>query len=273
VLTEKSRRNLPNSDRLSVLAAALLLSYTLTQFIVLPGRDVELQLPGFYLSTQLNLKTLIGIIAAGMTASGSDWLLRDHPALQGRSTFPHLLLPALTAWVIGIPLFQLSLSAVWWGVLITGGILLLLVLVAEYTVVDVEDIRYLPASAGLTALSFALFLMLTIVLRSAGGRLFLMLPALGLAVLLVSLRTLHLRSLGQWKIQEAVVITLIVSQVAAALHYWHLPPVSYGLAVLGPAYALTSLVSALGEGEPFRQALVEPAMVLIFAWGLALWMI
>jgi hypothetical protein len=273
VSIQSRSRNLPNPDRLSVLAAALLLAYALTHFVVLPGKEFELQLPGIFISFQFNVKTLIGIIAAGMTASGADWLLRDHPALQSRGTLQHWLLPALTAWVIGIPLFQLPLSLTWWGVFVIGGTLLLLVLVAEYIVVDVDDLRYFIASAGLTAVSFALFLMLAIVMRSVGLRLFLLLPALALAAGLVSLRTLHLRSLGEWKLPETVVIMLIVSQVAAALHYWPLPPISFGLAVLGPAYALTSLINALGEGEPLRQALLEPGLVLLAAWGAALWMI
>lgn len=266
-------RYLPDPDRLSVLAATLLLAYTVTHFVVLPTRELEYQLPGIFLSVQLNANTLVSLIAAGLTASGADWLLRDHPALQGRSTIQHWLLPALTAWVIGIPLLQLPLGLVWWGVFGVGGVLLLLILVAEYIVVDPEDLRYFLASAALTAFSFALFLMLAIVLRSAGLRLFLVLPAVFLAAGLVSLRTLHLRSQGQWKFVEALVIALIVSQMAAALHYWHLPPISFGLAVLGPAYALTSLLNSLSDGESFWQALFEPGLVLLVVWGTALWMI
>jgi hypothetical protein len=258
---------------LSVLAATLLLAYTITHFIVFPGRDLELQLPGIFLSVQINVKTLVGLIAAGLTASGADWLLRDHPALQGRSTVQHWLLPALTAWVIGIPLLQLPLSLTWWGVFTIGGALLLLVLVAEYITVDTDDARYFPASAALTAVSFALFLMLAIVLRSVGLRLFLALPALSLAAGLVSLRMLHLRSQGQWMISESLVTTIIVGQFAAALHYWYLPPISFGLAVLGPAYALTSLLSSLRDGETFWQSLFEPGLVLVLLWGAALWMI
>ncbi len=147
----------------------------------------------------------------------------------------------------------------------------MLVLIAEYVVVDPEDVRHAPASAGLTAVSFALFLILTIVLRSSEVRLFLLLPALTLAVALVSLRTMNLRMRGQWKYVEAGITALIVSQIAAALHYWPVSPVEYGLAVLAPAYALTSLFSSLSEGAPLRQALVEPGLVLVLLWGIALW--
>jgi hypothetical protein len=264
-------RNLPNPDRLSVLAATILLAYALTTFVNLPEKAFSIQLPGIFLEYNFNIRTLVVLIAAGLTASGTDWLLRDHPALKGRNTIEHILLPALTAWVIGIPLFQLPFGVAWWAVFAIGGVLLTLVLVAEYIVVDPEDVRHAIASAGLTAVSYALYLILAIVLRSAGVRLFLLLPALTLAAALVSLRTLHLRLIGQWKIWETIVIALVVGQIAAALQYWPLSPVAFGLAVLGPAYALTSLIGGLEEGEPVRQAVIEPLIVMGVICGAAVW--
>ncbi len=265
-------RNLPDVDRLSVLAATILLAYTLTNFVNLPERVVSFQLPGIFLVYSFNVRTLVVLIAAGLTASGTDWLLRDHPALKGGSTIEHLLLPALTAWVIGIPLFQLPFGLAWWAVFAMGGALLILVLVAEYIVVDPEDVRHAIASAGLTAVSYALYLILAIAMRSSGVRLFLFLPALTLAAALVSLRTLHLRLLGRWKIWEALVIAVVVGQITAALQYWPLSPVAFGLGVLGPAYALTSLIGGLEEGEPLRQAAIEPLVVIAVAWGAAFWL-
>lgn len=268
----KRSRHLPDADRLSVLAATLLLAYALTHFVDLPGRELDLQLPGFYLAVQLNMQTLVAFLAAGLTASGTDWLLRDHPAIKSGATVQHWLLPALTAWVIGMPLFQLPLGTLWWAAFAFGGALLMLVMVAEYIAVDVQDVRYPAAAAGITAVSFALYLMLAIVIRSLELRLFLVLPALALAGSLVSLRTLHLRLNGQWKLLECALLTAIVVQIAAALHYWPISPISFGLAVLGPAYALTSLISSLSEGESIRQAFVEPLLALFLLWGGAFWM-
>ncbi len=265
-------RNLPNPDRLSVLAATILLAYALTNFVNVPERVFSIQLPGLFLEFNFNVRTLIVLIAAGLTASGTDWLLRDHPALKGGSTIEHILLPALTAWVIGVPLFQLPYGLAWWVVFAIGGTLLTLVLVAEYIVVDPEDVRHALASAGLTAVSYAIYLILAIVLRSSGVRLFLLLPGVVLAAALVSLRTLHLRLLGRWKIWEMIVIAAVVGQIAAALQYWPLSPIAFGLGVLGPAYALTSLIGALEEGEPVRQAAIEPLIVMGIAWGAALWL-
>jgi hypothetical protein len=210
-------------------------------------------------------------LVAGLTASGADWLLRTHPAVSQHSTFEHWLVPAFTAWTIGVPLSQISGAPQWWLGFIGGGVLLMLVLVAEYITVDSDDVRQPIAAAGLTAVSFALCLILSISLRFSGLRLFLVLPPLALAFWLVSLRTLHLRLRGRWVFLQAGVISLVCTQFAAALHYLPVSPVSFGLILIGPAYALTSLIGNLNEDEPFRQAILEPVIVLIILIGAAIW--
>lgn len=264
-------RHLPDVNRLNVLAAIILLAYTLARLINLPERVLALQLPGLYLEIQLSEHTFVALMVAALTATGADWLLRDHPALGQRKTIEHWLLPALTAWVIGFPLSQLPLGPAWWGSFLVGGILLILVLVAEYIAVDPEDIRQPPAAAGLTAVSFALFLALAVSLRFSGLRLFLVLPALSLACGLVSLRTLHLRLHGHWAFLEAGFTALIIAQMVAALQYWPVSPITYGLVLLGPAYGLTSLIAGLAEGQPLRRAAVEPLIVLLIVWSTAIW--
>jgi hypothetical protein len=254
-----------------MLAAVILLAYSLTPFIDLPGRDISIELPGFFLSVEINIRTAVAFLVACLTASGIDWLLRDHPALAERTTIQHWFLPSLTAWVLGLSLFQLPFGMVWLAVFATGGILLMLVMIAEYIVVDPQDIRYALASAGLIAVSFALFLTLAIVLHSAGTRLFLILPALMLAGGLVSLRTLRLRTQSGFDFLGALVTVLVLGQFAAALHYWPLSSITYGLAVLGPTYAMTTLISGLDEGKSLRQAMLEPVLVLVVVLIAALW--
>jgi len=265
------RHYLPDPGRLSVLAATILLSYALGRFIDLPGRELSIQLPGVYLEINLNVRVAIALLVAGLTATGAESLMRQHPAAGQHSTLEHWMLPALTALVIGLPLFQLPLGIRWWAGFAISGVLLMLVVVAEYITIDPNDTRHPAAAAGLTALSFALYLVLAISLRAAGSRLFQILPALGLAAWLVSVRSLHLRLHGRWAFVHAATISLCCIQLAAGLHYMPLSPVSYGLALIGPAYALTSLNADLIQGAPLRQALVEPGVVLLLVLGTALW--
>ena len=61
-------------------------------------------------------------------------------------------------------------------------------------------------------------------------------------------------------------------ELALAAHYLPLPPISFGLFLLGPAYGLTTLFGYLGQGKPWKKALVDPCVVLVLFWGLALWL-
>ncbi len=265
------QRYLPNIDHLSLLSAFILLAYTLARFVSFPSRELALQLPGVYLEIQVNIHTIMALLVAVLTASGADWLIRQHPALGHKPTIEHWLLPALTAWVVGIPLFQIAGALQWAIGFVIGGALLMLVLVAEYITVDPEDARQPLAAAGLTAVSYALFLILAIGLRFAGLRLFLMLPAIALAGWLVSLRTLHLRLHGRWTFLQAGIVGLMIGQFVAAFHYLPLTPISFGLLLVAPGYAVTSLIAGLEEGAPLGQALIEPLVVFVLFTAIALW--
>lgn len=271
---EQSERHryMPDVDRLSILAAIILLAFAVARLINLPGRLLSMQLPGIYLAVEVNLQMLVSVLIAGLTAAGADWLIRDHPKFKKHSALQHWLLPALTALVMELPLFQLPFSPMWWVGFAFGGILLILVLVSEYIVVDPQDVRQPLAAAGLTAVSFALFLVLASALRFAVSRLFLALPALTAGAFLVSLRTLNLRLHDRWLLLPAGLTALVVAQIATAFHYWPLSPVSFGLALLGPAYALTTFFGNLAEGMPTRQAFLEPVIVLGLLWSIGIWL-
>jgi len=260
------RSNFPNTERLSVVTAVIMLAYALNRFVEIPAQVIELQIPGLYLEFEINDSIMTALLVAGLAATGADWLLRDHPGRNKQRVFPHMLLPAVTALVIGIPLNQMDFGIAWWGGLLAGTILLVLVFMGEYIVIDAQDVRQPLAAASLSAVAFAIYLVLATTLRGAGTRLFFILPALIAATWLVSIRSLYLRLHGLWVVYESAIIALIVGQLAAALHYLPLTPLRFGLILLGPAYALTSLFSGLIEEKPTPKLLVEPAIVIGISW-------
>ncbi len=266
-----SSRSLPNLDKISILSATILLAYALARQVDLPSQQISLQLPGFFFQLVLNAQTFTALLVAGLTATGIDWLLREHPRLGRSGTYEHWLVPALTALVIGLPLFDLPINLIWWLGLGLGGGLLMLVMLAEYIVVDPDDLRQPLAASGLTAVSFALFLALLVALGFEDLRLFRVIPAVAIGSWLVCMRTLKLQ-LNRWAVIESGIIALLISQWAAALHYWPLSPVAYGLVILGPTYALTRLTGELIEGKPIRQVILEPILVLGLIWLAALWL-
>jgi len=260
---------LPDFDRLSIVAATLLLAFALARLINFPVSRLAFQLPGLFVSLQIDLRTLIAFLVAGQAAAGADWLVSDHPGLGKQLRIEHWLIPMLTAWTIGILIFQLPLGTIWWAGFALGVTILMLVLVAEYIVVDSEDALQPVASAGLTVVSFSLYLILAASLRYANLRLFLILPALTLAAWLICLRTLHLRLHGQWVLLPAGIVAVIIGQLVAAFHYLPLPAVSYALALTGAVYSLTSLMGSLIEGVELRKAWIEPVVVLVILWIIA----
>jgi hypothetical protein len=264
---------LPDANQISVLAAILVLAYTIVNFVVIPEQAITAQIPGFYLDVTINIDTLTAILVAGLLASGADWMFRGHPVMKGNASFPHWILPTLTALVIGIPLNQLSYGLLWWAGLLFGVTIVVLVLIGEYIDIDKGDVRQPLASAGLSAVAYTLFLVLVSAFRSEGLRLFVIVPLVTIAVWFVCMRTMHLRLRGEWTVYEAAVIAIMVGQIAAVFHYWPLSPISYGLVNLGMAYALTSLVCGLIEEKPLRMIVWEPLITITLTWSAAFWIL
>lgn len=272
---QNRERYLPDSNRVSVVTAVVLLTYALTRLVSVPGFTLTMQLPGFYFSYVISTGTAMTLMAAGLTASGMDWLLRDHPSihtLQSQRTIEHWLLPALTAFIIGVLLDLLPSGSIWWIGFGFSAAILVLVILAEYIALDPGAPSYTIASAGLTALSYALFLLFVIALRLAGARLFIIVPTIFLAAGLVTLRTLHLRLGGSWNFPWGIGIGLISAQLAASLHYWPLSSLQFALILLGPLYALTALAYRINEDIPIRNAITEPGIILGLLWIAAIFL-
>jgi len=266
----EAHEHLPDTQRLSVITATIFLAYALIPFVKIPGQQLSLQLPGFLFQVELNFGTIVSVLVALLAAAGTDWLIQSHPSAAGTARLPNWLLPALTAWVIGVPLTTLEIGIQWWAVFALGGVLFILVLVAEYIVVDPEDARHAPAGVGLIAVSFALYLVLTISIRAASLRLYAVLFAITPTVFLVTLRTLYLRCGSRWFYGWAAGITLVMGQVAVGLHYLPLSPLKFGLILVGLTYALISLASGIEDQRGGKMIWLEPVVMLVIFWGIAL---
>ena len=263
----EANRNIPDTNRISVLTASVLLAFALTRLLSSSVYIFAFKIYKSIIRFEVDLRLVIIVLAAGLTATGVDWLLRSHPMMKGKSTFEHWLVPMLTALVLGMPLYLLPEGSLWWIGFGLSGTLLVLVFWAEYVVVSPGDTNYPTATLVLTVISFALYLILALALRYASIRLFLSLPALFIATFFVSLRALHLRFGGEWQLAWAIGIALVGIQLAAGLHYWVISPVRYGIFLLAPLYALTNLAATVNEGIPLRRAVIEPMVMMFFVLG------
>ena len=267
--SSRNTRYLPDLESLSVLTGSLMLALLFIQYIDLPGRNLGYQLPGFYLSAALDMKTispfLIGILAAG----GAYNLIQRHPIIEEGSAVKFWLLPGLFSFVITLALNELAGNPAWWLGYFLSGMVLTAVFVAEYISVDPEDPNFALSAIILQTTAYALFLTLMIALRFSGTRLYLLLPVVAIASFLVSLRTLNLRLQGEWNFTMALTSLLIVTQFTAGLHYLPLSPISFGLFVLGPAYAIPAFLGNMKQRIPILPAVFEPALLTAIFWAAA----
>jgi hypothetical protein len=253
----------PNLDRISILASTILLAYTFASLINISERVFATQLPGIYLEIKISTQTIVSFLAACLAASGTDWLLREHPSGKNKRLVIHILLPAITAWIIGVPIHQQALGLFWWVGIVLGGGVLILVLIAEFTVVDTSNANYIFASVGLTILAYALLFLLSVTLKASYFRLYQLIPPLILMMFIVSLRILHLRSQGKHVLQEASLITFIFAQISIAAYYLPFSPISFGLFLQGAAYSLNSVFANIGNGKPWKEAIIDPVIAFI----------
>ncbi len=267
-----NRDQLPDLNTLSILVSTILLAYTLTHFVSIPTLQYEITFLGIYFPIRFNFSTLVTFLVAGLTASGSAWMLQDHPARDRyQSTAVNWLLPSLTSLVLMLAIEQIPFGGLWWIAAFSSGILLILVLIAEYIVLDPSNPFFLPAEIGITALSIALFLILAISLHSTEVRLFYRVPILSVSSALVYLRVIHLRQNSFWAITQGSVSFLLVGEIAAGLHYWPMQSINFGIALAGPLYALIEISDHLPgvDSKPQLQEIIWPLLIVIISWGIA----
>lgn len=262
--------HLPQTNKLSVVSASILICYALLPFIQVTVREVPLTVAGIFIPLRVNFYNLMSLMAAALAAAGTDWMLRDHPLIASHSTIPHLILPAMTAGAIGVPLGLLEASLEWWIILAFGSLLLIFILIAEYISLDKQDAHYPLALMVLSAVSYGIFFLLSIALRAANSRLYLMLLVLPLFFAFLCLRILNFRLGGGWRFEWTAVITLIIAQFVMAFYYWPLSPIRYGLGLLGPAYALIGITASLEEKPEVHEIFFEPVFMLGIFWILGI---
>lgn len=267
-----TKQTYPNRERLSIVVATILLAYALTQLVSTPSQIIPITIANLYLPITINFSNIVAVAVALMTATGTDWVLRDHPDLEEKSTIPNLLLPSLTSWVLYISLNNLGDNPIRWLIFVTGGLFLLVVILAEWTVLSKDALQRPVAQILLTALAYALFLALLISVISSKQRLFFALPSIGLAAIALSLRVIQLQIKGRWSFLLASASMLVTLQITAALHYLPIQPLSTSLILLGMLYSTTNFAVNLEQNNSLRRSALEAGAPLILLLSIAIWL-
>lgn len=265
-------QNLPNRERLSVVVSTIMLAYAISQAVDFPSQGTPIAIGGILIPFEFDIPTIITLAVAGVTATGTDWIMRDHPALKDKLTLPHLLLPTLTAWILSISLNNLADVPFKWLVLIVGGVFLVLVILSEYVVLNPEDYRAPLGVALLTAIAYAMILALSVSLESTDQRLIVALPAIAVGGGIFSMRILQLQSKKAWPILESAACLLVIAQLGSALHYLPISPLAYGILILGTMFSMVNFILNQANQISFTRALIEAAIFFVLTIIVALWL-
>ena len=81
----ETRRTLPPSNQVGVVAATVLLCFALTHLAGGPGVTMTVQLPGFYFAYSLTLGTAMTMIAAGLDSQRNGVVAPRSPGAGGKA--------------------------------------------------------------------------------------------------------------------------------------------------------------------------------------------
>ncbi len=262
------RPSRPDPAKLSLFTGLLALVLVLARLVHLPGPRRAFAVGEVQITLALDAALGLAALLAALTWSGMDWLLRDHPAYRPRRLVWHALLPTFALWALEAALLALPVGPMWWFVFGGGLGALVVLLLAEYIVLDLQDPRALWASWGLQSVAYGLYLLLALAVRAAGWRLLFAAPLLAVGAWVVARRLWALRSRAPgWG--AGLVVLVVVGHLSVAWFYTPLSPLAYSLVLLGALYALVPMLAEPASGRPWNEAWTEPLSTAAVLWLLA----
>jgi hypothetical protein len=238
-------------ERASVVAALVVLGLILAAFLQFPTRSFDVTVLGSPLTIRITQTALIAALLVGITCAGTDVIVRSHPTAQrieARYSFVTWTLPGLTVLLAAVLLPQAPTQLYQLAGFVVTGLILILVISAEYDTVDPTGRHYLAARLSLNAWAYLLALVVFILIYSAKARSLVSATAVGLASTLLALE--FLRSAGR-------------GEIVWAMNYWRISGITGGLILLLGFYVATGLTNQQLQGRVTRRVLIEYAVVAL----------
>lgn len=253
-------------SRFSTVTALLALSLTILFF--LPTEPSRLNFFIANIEFAFSLIETIPFFIAVIGLIGSFWILIANPDMNKktwliRQILPHCVLPSVTIFIFAQILLATDKGFEWWGILIVGLIAFSFVIYAEYQVIKPETNANTIFTLLLIALAHALFMAFAIALRASVSRVFVLVPAISIAVVFVSYRSVFLRTSGQFQSYWILVVVLICAQCAIGLYYLFLTPIQFGLLLTAILFISNGLVARIGQKD-YKNLYIEPLVLGIF---------
>ena len=255
------------NDRANVLATLLVLGLILASFLQFSAWTRDLTVLGSPLTISISQTVMMAALLIGITCSGTETIVRSHPAvrrIQAHYSFVTWTLPALTTLLVTVLLPQISGQVYRIAAYVIAGLLLILVISAEYYTLDPTDKRYVAARLSLNAWAYVLALGVFVLVYSAKARSLLSATGITVVSTLLALELLRGagRSFGRTALY-ALIAGLCTGEIIWAMNYWRIGGLTGGLILLLGFYVVTGLANQQLQGKLTRRVLVEYGVVAL----------
>jgi hypothetical protein len=209
----------------------------------------------------------MAVLLVGIVCAGTDSIVRSHPAarrIEARYSFVTWALPALTVLLAAVLLPQAPTRLYQMASFVVTGLVLTLVISAEYFTVDSAGRRYLAARLSLNAWAYLVALASFILIYSPKARS--LISATGITLISTLLALEFLRSAGRGFGRTALyaaIAGLCTGEIVWAMNYWRISGVTGGLILLLGFYVFTGLANQQLQGRLTRRVLLEYGVVAL----------
>jgi len=236
---------MPRYDRLSILVSLLLLGLMLTHLVELPTRTISFVALGVPTTVYLAGRCFVGALLVVMTGAGADSIARSHPEASDAGWAYGLTFWGIPCAIVVLALVALPLSptlSFWLGGLALTGLLLTLVVVAQYATIGGRGRYSALASWGLSVMAYGGVFILCVLIYGARVRsllsasaIFALGSALAAGVLRPNMPQFPSRRIWAY----SLLIGLVLGEVAWALNHLSLGELASGVFFLLIFYVMS----------------------------------
>mgnify|MGYP001168162845 CR=1 FL=1 len=265
----------PRTGQLSVLTAVIGLGYAVSRFLHLPARNLETMLFGSPISVRIDGKAILLLLLTALITTGTDVLMRSHPRLRqdplDLRPLCHWIVPSLTALGAGVLLNGLAAGPLWLLGMLVGTAVLVLVLVAEYAVIEPAHQVFYQMQIGLTLLAYLVALVWFSWVALLGVRSAFSATSTLLIGGLISFRLLRLHAIpapeAGW---NSLAVGLLLAELMWVLGYWSLPALVVGAWLLVVLHLAIGFVRIGHNRNLSGRSVAEYTLVALIALALTM---
>jgi hypothetical protein len=259
-------------DRASVLIWVVLMGLAAQRLLALPTIVVAGGVLGSPVAITVTTNTMLGLILAGLAASGAEAIVRAHPLSHSGESGAHWLAWGVPVALIGVAVFLLPVapSRLYWlvGLILTGSALGLSLAGIYYTM-DPFATGYRRARLGMNALTYGIALVLYLVVYRTRARSIVSATEIMFISGLLALELLRGSQRPTMSVALYAVITgLVLGQATWVLNYMRLQSLTGGLVLLLIFYNVVGLSQNAIQGRIGRRVAIEYGLISIAALAL-----